>query len=126
MRIAGPVNTPIQKFACMTSKCCSINCSFPPHLPRQDLVPGQPPAGPGPAPLLTLSPAQLAALAAHPAASRAPVLWLRGPVAVPQLPSPDHAKLYGRMAAMCCALSDTLPPSRECMDRPPGAQVAPA
>ncbi|KXZ54479.1 hypothetical protein GPECTOR_4g544 [Gonium pectorale] len=80
-----------------------------------------------PPPPLTLTAADLALLAADPTgaagSSSAPVLWLSSPVVLPELPSPEHARLYDKVAAMCCVLQG--PPSRECVDRPPGAQMLP-
>ncbi|KAG2486453.1 hypothetical protein HYH03_014900 [Edaphochlamys debaryana] len=96
-----------------------------------------PPSAPlGPAPLLNLTLTDLELLAAQPAVSvqaapgpgaapaafpaPAPVLWLRGPVAVPALPSPEAERVFEKAAAMCCALQSPVTP--ECIHRPPSAQ----
>ncbi len=57
-----------------------------------------------PAPPITVTKQQLASLASHPTAAHVPVLWLRGPVEVPELPSPEHDKLYDKVLATCCVL----------------------
>ncbi|GFR49076.1 hypothetical protein Agub_g11103 [Astrephomene gubernaculifera] len=102
---------------------------------------GAPAAAAAPSPALTLTLADLALLEAESSApfwnttssiggsssggssssGFPPVLWLRGPVVVPQLPTPEMEKLYDKIVAFCCVVQD--PPTRECVDRSPGAQM---
>lgn len=82
-----------------------------------------------PAPALNLTPTDLALLGGEHSlfsseGSAAVVLWLRGPVNVPRLPTPELKKLYDKVKVMCCILHDT--PSLECINRSPGSQMLPS
>jgi hypothetical protein len=79
-----------------------------------------------PVPHLTLTPSDLGLLVDEPSllSPATAVLWLRGPVEVPQMPTQEHDRLYDKVKSMCCILHDI--PSRECVDRDPGAQLVPS
>ncbi|GIM07209.1 hypothetical protein Vretimale_11418, partial [Volvox reticuliferus] len=85
-----------------------------------------PPYPGAPLPPLELIPTDLSLLGTDPSlfSPMMPVMWLRGPVVVPKLPSPEHDRLYDKIKSMCCVLHEK--PSRECIDRPPGAQMVPS